>query len=231
MVDAPDILVEEFSKAAEARGDNPDAALERLMLEYIRQDSTITELFASRGEPVTSLPDYDPDDDRPLGYAAADSLPSYAETPAIDPDDVVDEELPQYRDAKRQLILGVLKYWRNREDGEIVRQQDGVVRRDEVMAAAKAVVGDFGKEDDYKREEYVEQVIDELLVRNPGDERMAFLSPLDAVEYLESLEPPNHKAESDVYHLSRHLVERYEDVIDRDTVNAVRRRFSFNPLD
>lgn len=231
VVNPPDLLVEEFEEAAEARGDDPDAALERLMLEYVRQASTIAELFAGKGEPATSLEDYDTRDDRPLGYEAAAALPSYAGGLEIDPADVTDERLPQYREVKREVILGVLRY-QHRQNRDGNRRHEAIVRREEVATAAEAVVGEIEKDDEYKRKEYIERVMDELLVRNPGDEWMAFFSPSDALDYLESLEPGNEqKEENDVYHLSQHLIERYGDEIDVEAVNDVRRRFTFEPLE
>ena len=89
----------------------------------------------------------------------------------------------------------------------------------------------FRSDDEYKQNEYIQQVMDELLVRNPGDERMAFFSASDALEYLESLEPGNEqKEENDVYHLSQYLIERHGDEVDVEAVNDVRRRFTFEPL-
>lgn len=227
---APDIIVEEFEETAEARGDDPDDALERLLLEYIREDSTIAELFSDDGEPVTSLDDYNAGDDRPLGYDAAEALPSYAGIIEIDPDDVIDEELPQYRDVKREIIFSVLRYRRKRNDkSDDGRRHETVVRRNDVVTAAEAVVDDL--DNDYKKDEYVEQVIDEWLIRNPWDEQMAFFSESDAMEYLKSLEPGGHKEENDVYYLSNRLVQQYSDNVDVKALNEVRRRFSFEPVE
>ena len=231
MIDVPDILADEFRETADSRGDDPEAALERLMLEYIRQDDTIAELFADDGEPATSLDEYTADDDRPLGYEAAAALSSYAGSLEIDPDDLTDERLPQYREVKREVILGVLRYQhRQNRDGD--RRHETIVRRDDVATAAESVVGEIEKDDEYKQNEYIQQVMDELLVRNPGDERMAFFSASDALEYLESLEPGNEqKEENDVYHLSQYLIERHGDEVDVEAVNDIRRRFTFEPLE
>lgn len=229
MLSVKDIIENEFFESAEDRGDDPDAALERLMLEYIRQDQTIAELFASADDPAISIKEYNPDDDRPLGYQAANALPSYAGTLKIDPDDVTDEKLPQYREVRRNVILCVLRYQHERNCDD-ARHHDSVIRRDDVARAAEAVLGNIAKDDEYKRDEYIKRVMTELLVRNPGDERMGFFSANDAQVYLESLEPANHQDERDVYHVSRHLFEQYEDEIDMETVNAVRDRFCFKPL-
>ena len=226
MEDVPEILTEKFVTTAENRGDDPDEALERLMLEYIRQDSTISELFANADKPVTSIDRYDPDDDRPIGYSAASALPSYGGQIEIDPEDVTDEELPQDTDVKRELILGVLRYWQHHSDG---KRHPTVVRRDEVVAAAEAVLGDI--DTPYKEDEYVERVMEEMMLPNPGDERMAFLSPSCAMEYLEAVQPGSHKAENDVYYLTKELAEKHKNEIDFEKLNAVRSRFSFVPLE
>lgn len=228
MVDVEDIIENEFREAAEDRGDDPDDALERLMLEYVRQDSTIIDLFAADGEPVRSLEEYDPTNGRPLGREAIEALPSYAGEIAINPEDVSDEELPQDRDLKRHVILGVLRWRRRHGQCDENRRHEAVFRRDDVALAAESVIGTL--DSDYKRDEYVEQVIDDLMVRNPGDEQMAFLSPTEAVEYLESLEAGGHKAEADVYHLSQLLVQQHAADVDIKTVNEVRDRFCFEPL-
>jgi hypothetical protein len=230
MEGVPELLVEEFATTAENRGDDPDEALERLMLEYIRQDSTISELFAKVDKPVTSIDQYDHDDDRPIGYSAASALPSYGGQLVIDPEDVTDEELPQDTDVKRELILGVLRYWQRHGDGiDDGRRHRSVVRRDEVMAAAEAVVGDINTP--YKEDEYVERVMEGMMLRNPGNERMAFLSPSCAMEYLEAGQPGDHKAENDVYSLTEELAERHENEIDIEQLNRIRSRFSFDPLE
>lgn len=228
MVDVQDIIANKFEEAAEARGDDPDDALERLMLEYVRQDSTITELFADDGTPVRTLDEYDPSDSRPLGREAIEALPTYAGEIEIHPDDVTDEELPQDRDLRRHVILSVLRHrWRRVRDDED-RRNESVVRRDDVAAAAESVIGNLNS--DYKRDEYVEQVIDDLMIRNPWDDQMAFFSPVEAMEYLDSLDEGNHKAENDAYHLSEVLVQRYADEVDVESVNDVRRRFWLDPL-
>ncbi|WP_323676312.1 hypothetical protein [Halorubellus sp. PRR65] len=131
---------------------------------------------------------------------------------------------------KREVILGVLRYhheWNRDED----RRYHTVVRRDSVTRAAESVLGEIDKDDDYKRDEYIEQVKDELIIRNPGDDQMAFFSASDALEYLESLESGNHKEEGDVYHLTQLLAEQYAGEVDIEVVNAVRGRFNFEPLE
>ena len=97
-----------------------------------------------------------------------------------------------------------------------------------MVAAAESVIGSL--DSDYKRDEYVEQVTDDTMIRNLWDEQMAFFSPAEAMEYLESLEAGSHQAENDVYHLSKLLAHRYTDKVDIEEVNAVHARFSFKPL-
>ncbi|WP_424008711.1 hypothetical protein [Haloferax denitrificans] len=230
MVDIPEILAEKFATTAENRGDDPDEALERLMLEYIRQNSTISELFAKADRPVTSIDEYDCNDDRPIGYSAAAALPSYGGQIEIDPEDVTDEELPQYADVKRELILGVLRYRQQHvHDTDDGRYHQTVVRHDDVVAAAEAVLGDINSP--YKEDEYVERVMDEMMLRNPGDESTAFLSPSHVMEYLEAVDLGNLKLENDVYYLTKELVEYHKDEIDLKKLNTVRSRFSFEPLE
>ncbi|WP_435180451.1 hypothetical protein [Halorussus sp. AFM4] len=228
MVDVQPIIASEFEEAAEARGDDPDDALERLMLEYIRQDSTINELFADDGTPVRALGEYDPNDSRPLAREAIEALPTYAGEVEVDPDDITDEELPQDRELKRHVILGVLRHRQRSVWDDEDRRHESVVRRDDVAAAAESVIGNL--DSDYKRDEYVEQVIDDLMIQNPGDKQMVFFSPDEVVDYLESLDCGDHKAENDVYHLSEVLAQQHADDVNIETINEIRREFWFDPL-
>lgn len=228
MVDVQHIIASEFEEAAKARDDDPDDVLERLMLEYVRRDSTINELLADEGAPVKALSEYDPNDGQPLAREAIEALPTYAGDVEIDPDDITDEELPQDRELKRYVILGVLRHRRRSVWVEEDRRHESVVRRDDVASAAESVIGDL--DSDYKRDEYVEQVIDDLLIQNPGDEQMVFFSPDEVVAYLESLGSGDHKAENDVYCLTKLLAQRHADDVDIRTVNEIREKFWFDPL-
>lgn len=108
------------------------------------------------------------------------------------------------------------------------RRHESVVRRDDVASAAESVIGDL--DSDYKRDEYVKQVIDDLLIQNPWDEQMVFFSPDEVVAYLESLDVGDHKAESDVYHLSEVLAREHANDVDTERINEIRQEFWFDPL-
>lgn len=225
-----DYLRKEFNNAAKTRGDAPAQALERLMLEYVRQDRTIAELFAKAGRPANSLREYDPADDRPLGREAAKGLIDHANDVEIDPADVTDEHLPQSREVKREVILGVVRYRQSRRDGAGDLRHENIIHRDDVVAAAEEVVGAL--DTSYKKNEYVEQVMDELMVRNPFYDQLALLSPADAMEYLDSLPiGESLEAENDLYNLSETLIADHRNEIDIDRLNKIRDRHSFSPIE
>jgi hypothetical protein len=188
------------------------------------------------------LAEYDPADDRLLGKKAIKRLPTYPESVRIDPDDISDEEMPQDRDLKRSLILGVLRYRLSRDDTNSDTQYETVVWHDDVTAAAQAVMGDL--DTDYKDDEYVEQVLDEALIRNPANSSIAFFSASGIQQYLESLEPREPQtggngtslkegvqAEDDVWELTDYLVENHPNLVEIDKLNEIRDRFGLGPVD
>jgi len=229
MFQVADTIENEFIDAAEERGDDPQETLSRLMFEYVREDATISELFAKDESAVQTLEEYDPADNRILGREAIKGLPSHAGSVRIDPDDISDEEKPQDRDLKRSLILGVLRYRLSGDNVDSDRQYKNVVRREDVAASAQSVLGAL--DTDYKRDEYVDQVLDEALIRNPADSSKAFFSVSDIQQYLESLEPMGVQTEDDVWCLTEYLVQNHLDQIELDKLNEIRDRFGFNSLD
>lgn len=242
MLQVADTIENEFIDAAEERGDDPQETLSRLMFEYVREDGTISELLSENDSPVDSLAEYDPADDRLLGEKAIKELPTYRESVRIDPDDISDEEMPQDRDLKRSLILGVLRYRLSGNDTNGDRQYGTVVWRDDVAAAAQAVMGSL--DTDYKYYEYVEQVLDEALIRNPANSSIAFFSASGIQQYLESLEPRDYQtggngtslkegvqAEDDVWELTDYLVENHSYQVEIDKLNEIRARFGLGPVD
>lgn len=239
MVSAPNLLEEEFAAAAEDRGEDPEQALQQLMLKYVQnEDATAAELLGEDPDgPVVSIGEYNPDDARELTREAIESLVGYPDEVEIDPSDVPVDEVPREPDAKRELVLAALRHEHDRFADEDGRIHPNVIRRGDIARIARR----FDLHDtDHKRREYVDKVMDRLL-RNPnGEERSrAFWSVEEALEYIESVNPADdfrdsHTAyivEKDVKAISKEILASRREDVDVDRVNAVRERWSLKSLD
>ena len=240
MVSVPNLLEEEFIEAAEVRGEDPEQALQQLMLKYVQnEDATAAELLGEHPDgPASTIGEYNPDDTRELRREAIEGLVGYPGEVEIDPADVPDDEVPRDPGAKRELVLAVLRHEHDRFAEDDERVHENVIRRGDVVRVARMFIDDIN-ESDHKRREYVEKVMDRLLVSpNVEEEQRAFWTVEKALEYIESVRPDDfsdpHTAfivEMDVADISKEILASSRDDVGVDRVNDARSEWGLKPLD
>jgi len=238
----PDILEKEFSAAAEDRGEDPEQAIQQLMLKYVQKEESTAALLISEDPngPVSSIAEYNPNDARKINKEVIKALVSYNGEIEIDPADVMKDKIPRDPDAKRELILGVLRHEHTRFVNEDDRIHPHVIRRGDVVRVANMFIDDLN-ESDHKRREYVEKVLEQKLLTNPNaeEEQRAFWTVEDALEYIEFVSPENfsdlHTAylvERDVVEISKQLLtSRLRGEVDIERVNDARSAWGLDKLD
>lgn len=226
----PPSVVDRFLEACEERDETPSAALERLLLEYCQEDdldARVAEIHDAvvdgdaadtRVPRVASaiqlLEEYDPDDKAVLTKEALNQLTDLEADIAIDPADVVDENLPGSRDVKAELIKAVARY------------ECTVVTKHRLRKIADNLL-DVGV--GHRRREYIEPIWAELTaLDNPGV-KVACLGDADrALAWMDDrLEEQGADAESDLYWLAAELQHGEWDV----TEDALNRRLEQLSLD
>lgn len=194
--DISKIILKEFRRTAERRNDDPEEALERLVLDYIRGEDIASRLnrIEDRLENTNANPDqededetpeegkvqalseYDPSDPKPLSRDALEALPHQRhEEPIIDPSDVTD--IPQDVEVKQELILASARY-----EYDVISQDELAEIADELVSLTS----------EYKRRTYLEEPWSRC-VENGFNFNKAFTSLEAAFRYLEKLASDDKK--------------------------------------
>jgi hypothetical protein len=199
----PPSVVDRFIEACEERDDAPSAALERLLLEYCREDdldARVAEIHdaivnedasdtrVSRVASTTQLlEEYDSEDEEALNQ-----LTNLEADIAIDPADVVDENLPGSRDVKVELIKAV------------ARHEYTVMKKHHLKNIADDLL-DVGP--GYRQREYIEPIWAELTALDGPGVKVACLADADgALKWMDDqLEKRGVEAETDLYWLATEL--------------------------
>ena len=211
-MEVPQAILDRFTSEAKSRGEDPDDALEQLMIDYIAgrdHDALLEEVHdyvvkdeaatatdggqtatdtsaQSTTRPTNSISDYDPEDDARLTRTAMEVLPDIDEPVVVDPDDVPKGAIPGAVPSKQALIEAVVRY------------EFDVVTRDDVAAVADDFV-DAGTPG-YFENNYVDGVLDRFDVYVNGEQlERTFVSVEAAMEWMDArIEEDGAYAEEDV---------------------------------
>jgi hypothetical protein len=212
----PPEVANRFVEKCEERGDEPRAALERLMLDYTREDdveSKIVEIHETivdddapvlideegQGSSVELLENYDPQEDGRLTKETLKQLTDSHGGIAINPAHVADESLPQDTRVKQELIKAIARY------------EYSVVKKQHVNDIADTLL-DIGPQ--YRKRQYVEPVWSELIALATTNVTATFVSDVEsALEWMdEQLDESGARAETDIYWLASELHHSDEEV-------------------
>lgn len=211
-MEVPQAILDRFTTEAESRGEDPDDALEQLMIDYIAgrdHDALLEEVHdnvvkddeaatATDGgqtatdtsaqstiRPINSISDYDPEDDARLTRTAMEMLPDVDEPVEVDPDDVPKGAIPGAVGVKQALVEAVVRY------------ENDAVSRDGVASVADELL-DVGS--DYKERQYVDKVMDRFPVYVDGEQlERTFVSVEASMDWMDDrIEEDGAYAEEDV---------------------------------
>ena len=211
-MEVPQAILDRFTTEAKSRGEDPNDALEQLMIDYIAgrdHDALLEEVHdnvvindqaatatdggqtatdtsaQSTTRPTNSISDYDPEDDARLTRTAMEVLPDIDEPVEVDPDDVPKGAIPGAVGVKQALVEAVVRY------------ENDAVSRDGVASVADELL-DVGS--DYKERQYVDKVMDRFPVYVDGEQlERTFVSVEAAMEWMDDrIEEDGAYAEEDV---------------------------------
>lgn len=212
-MEVPQAIRERFRSEAKSRGEDPEEALERLMMDYIAgrdRDSLIEDVHENvvqDGEAATAtdggqttttdtsaqpsrranvLADYDPEDDARLTKSAMEMLTDVDDDVEVDRDDVPKAAIPGAIPVKQALIEAIVRY------------EYDAVSRDGVMEVANDLL-DVGT-DRHLKDNYVDGVLERFPVYVNGEKvERTFVSVDAAMEWMDDrIDEDGVYAEEDV---------------------------------
>ena len=241
-MEVPQAILDRFTSEAKSRGEDPDDALEQLMIDYIAgrdHDALLEEVHdyvvkdeaatatdggqtatdtsaQSTTRPTNSISDYDPEDDARLTRTAMEMLPDVDEPVEVDPDDVPKGAIPGAVPSKQALIEAVVRY------------EYDAVTRDDVAAVADDFV-DAGTPG-YFENNYVDGVLDRFDVYVDGEQlERTFVSVEAAMDWMDDrIAEEGAYAEEDVRDV---IVELYSMGVDVDELQPYADECNLGPIE
>ena len=241
-MEVPQAILDRFTSEAKSRGEDPDDALEQLMIDYIAgrdHDALLEEVHDhvvkdeaatatdggqtttdtsahSTTRPTNSISDYDPDDDARLTKSAMKMLTDADDPVEIDPDDVPKGAIPGAVKVKQALIEAIVRY-----------KYDAVSRND-VLDVADDLL-DVGT-DGYLEGKYGDGVLDRFDVYVDGEKlERTFVSVEAAMDWMDDrIAEEGAYAEEDVRDV---IVELYSMGVDVDELQPYADECNLGPIE